>query len=241
MRLVAASASGPLGMIAPARSSAPGERLAGVGEAIDEAQRVGALGDDRVAREGELHRDVVRDPRGQPQQAAGRGHQRALDLGQAEAGAAGRDDEVAGQRDLETAGDGEALDRGDQRLGRRAFRDAREAAAARVRPLPGGERLEVHAGAEERRRRRRSRPRAAPASASSRSIASAIAAAVAASIALRASGRSSVTTRIAPAWIAVVTLTRTGSAPARAARAARPGRPRPRRSRAPRRARAPAA
>jgi len=38
--------------------------------------------------------------------------------------APGRDDQIARQRDLEAAGDGEALDRGDQRLLRGALGDA---------------------------------------------------------------------------------------------------------------------
>ena len=59
-----------------------------------------------------------------------------------------RDDQVAGERDLEAAGDGEALDRGDDRLARRALDDAGEAAALDVRALALDEGLQVHAGAE---------------------------------------------------------------------------------------------
>ena len=68
---------------------------------------------------------------GQPDEPAGRGDQAALDLRDAEARVARGDDQVAGQRDLEPAGQRVALDRGDQRLARRALRDAGEAAVAR--------------------------------------------------------------------------------------------------------------
>ena len=75
-----------------------------------------------------------------------------LTSGIAEPGPARGDDQVAGQRDLEPAGDREALDRGDERLARRALDDAREAAVADPRALAGDEGLEVHAGAEARAR-----------------------------------------------------------------------------------------
>src|SRR5947199_191767 len=69
-------------------------------------------------------------------------------LGQAEDGLLAGHDEVAGQDDLEPAGQGVPLHRGDDRLGRRALRDAAEPAAACRRVLPGREPLEIHARAE---------------------------------------------------------------------------------------------
>jgi len=58
------------------------------------------------------------------------------------------DDHIAGQRDLQAAGDGEALDRRDQRLARRALHDAREPAAADRGSLAIEEGFEIHPGAE---------------------------------------------------------------------------------------------
>src|SRR5207248_1500732 len=59
-----------------------------------------------------------------------------------------RDDQVARQRDLEAARQGEAFDRGDERLARRPLGDAGKAAVAGVWRLSLHERLEVHARRE---------------------------------------------------------------------------------------------
>ena len=60
-----------------------------------------------------------------------------------------RDDQVAGERDLQAAGDGEALDRGDQRLARRrAATIPAKPRSPTPRALARDERLEVHPGAE---------------------------------------------------------------------------------------------
>ena len=104
----------------------------------------------RVAGQRQLHRDAVGDAARQAQERAAGRDERALDLGDAELGLAGGDDEVAGQRDLEPAGDGEALDRRDERLARGALGDAREPAVAHPRALAAHEGLEIHAGAEAR-------------------------------------------------------------------------------------------
>ena len=53
-----------------------GDRLAGLGEPVDDPDLVRALGADRVAGQRQLHREVVRDPLRQPHQRAGRGDQR---------------------------------------------------------------------------------------------------------------------------------------------------------------------
>ena len=130
-----------------------------------------ALGADRVAGEGELHRQVVRDPARQPQQRAGGGDQPALDLGDAEARVARGHDQVARERDLEPAGQRVALDRGDQRLARRRARRCRRSrgprrTAARRPRTPSGpcpaQNVPPGAG-EDRRRAARRRRRAGPA------------------------------------------------------------------------------
>ena len=149
MRLEAISASGPFLARRAASSSATVDGRAGLGEAVDDAELVEALGGQRVAGERELHDHVVGHPPGQAQQRAAGGDQRALGLGDAQLGALGGDDQVAGERDLHAAGDGEALDRGDQRLARGALGDAGEAAVAEPGRLAADERAQVHAGAEE--------------------------------------------------------------------------------------------
>src|SRR5512133_2899919 len=126
------------------------DRLAALGQTVDQPQLVGALGRDRVAGQRQLHRDAVGDAARQAQERARGRDERALELGDPELGLAGRDDEVAGERDLEPAGHREALDRSDQRLARAALDDAGEAAVADPRALAGDEGLEVHARAEAR-------------------------------------------------------------------------------------------
>ena len=148
MRFVASIASGPLRAMRAASSCAPASASPGSVSRETIAELRGALGADRLAGQGQLHRQVVRDPARQAQQRAGGGHQPALDLGDAEAGVAGGDDEVARQRDLEAAGQRPALDGRDQRLARGPLGDAGEAAVADVRALAGHERLQVHARAE---------------------------------------------------------------------------------------------
>ena len=148
IRLEPAIASGPLADDRGGELARGGDRAARLGEPVDDPDRVRALGGDRVAGERQLHREVVRDPLREPDQRAGGGDQPALDLRDADLRVARRDDQVAGERDLEAAGDREALDRRDDRLLRRPLRDAREAAALRVGPLAGHERLQVHPGAE---------------------------------------------------------------------------------------------
>src|SRR5689334_18483244 len=96
------------------------DRAAALGQPVDQPELVAALGGDRVAGQGQLHRDAVGDPARQAHERAAGGDERALDLGDPELRLAGRDDEVAGQRDLEPAGHREALDGGDERLARRA-------------------------------------------------------------------------------------------------------------------------
>ena len=64
--------------------AAPRDRLARLGQAVDEADLGAALGADRVAGQGHLHRQVVRHPLRQAQQRAAGRDQRALGLRDAE-------------------------------------------------------------------------------------------------------------------------------------------------------------
>ena len=73
--------------------------------------------------------------------------QRSLNLGEPEARAAGRDDEVAGQHDFEPAPEGEAFDSGDQRLAAGAADDSILATTVRRRARRTGE---VRAGGKPR-------------------------------------------------------------------------------------------
>lgn len=63
-----------------------GNQAVARGQRIDHAQRMGALGRDRVAGQDHLQRHGLGQRTRQPVQAAGRRDQAALDLGQAEAG-----------------------------------------------------------------------------------------------------------------------------------------------------------
>ena len=131
--LVAASASGAFLAIAAASSSARVERLARLGEAVDEPELVAALGGDRVAGQRQLHRHAVGHPLRQAQQRAAGGDERALDLRDAELRARGGDDQVAGQRDLEA------------RRRRRSPRSRRSAACARrAATMPAKPRSPTH-------------------------------------------------------------------------------------------------
>ena len=107
------------------------ERLARLAQPVDEAVVVGQLGADRVAGERQLHGDVERDLAGQAEQAAGAGDERPLDLGDAERGGGGGDDQVAGQHDLGAAGQRRAVDGGDDRLGALAPARCRRSRPAR--------------------------------------------------------------------------------------------------------------
>ena len=58
--------------------------MAGLGEDVDQAKIMGALGRQGVAGERQFHGDLVGNALGQPQQTAAGGHQSSLDLGDAE-------------------------------------------------------------------------------------------------------------------------------------------------------------
>ncbi len=109
---------------------------------------VRALGAEHLAREDGFHRHVVRQAPGQAQQPAGRGGQAALDLGKAELGRLGDDDQVAGQHGFKAAGQGIALHGRNQRLARRLLREAQEAPPRQAGALALQKALQVHTGAE---------------------------------------------------------------------------------------------
>ena len=135
--LEAATASGPLRGDRRGQLERGVDGAARLGEAVDDAQsscaRSASIGSPVSASS---IASVVGHARGRRSSAPRGGHERALDLRDAELGARGGDDQVAGQRDLEAARDREALDRGDERLARRALDDAREAAARRAATRP---------------------------------------------------------------------------------------------------------
>ena len=145
--LVVATASGPLAVMRSASSMRPGERLAGFGHHVDEAPRLTLFGGEAVTGQREFECLLVRNALLQAQQPAARGHQAALDLGDAELRGARRHDQVGGEHDLGAAGQRVALDRGDQRLARRPLGEA-DAPAGNRDDLTGGEGLQVHARAE---------------------------------------------------------------------------------------------
>src|SRR5918998_1169253 len=126
------------------------ERLTRLAQPVHEAMVVGQLGRDGIAREGQFHRHVEGNLARQAEQAAGRGHERPLDLGDAERGGRRGDDEVAGQHDLGAAGEGGTVDRGDDRLGALPLGDAAEAAPFGLQRagVAGVDLLEIGARAE---------------------------------------------------------------------------------------------
>src|SRR3546814_19856201 len=100
---------------------------------VDEAEGGSARGGDRVAGEHMLHRELLRHLLRKAEGTACRGEQSDLDLGQAELGMIRRDDDVAHQRNLAPAAEGDAVDRGDDRLRDRM----RDPAGKAPGPLPG--------------------------------------------------------------------------------------------------------
>jgi hypothetical protein len=81
---------------------------------------------ERFTGQRDVHSELVWQDFGQPQQAAGRRDEAALDLGQAELGVARGDDQVGGEREFAAAGQRPAFDGGYQRFRRRALGEAAE-------------------------------------------------------------------------------------------------------------------
>ena len=100
-RLLAITASGALATMRSARREGLRQRVAGLGQVVDDAVALQELGRHGVAGHDDLGRDAVGHLVGQAQQAAGRGDEAALDFRQAEARSARGHDHVAGQRHLE--------------------------------------------------------------------------------------------------------------------------------------------
>ena len=118
--------------------------------AVHEPERERAVGVDRVAGHRQLERDRERHALGQADQAAGRGHEPTLHLGDPEARGVGRDHEVAREHDLEAARERGTVHGRDERLREVARHDAREAtlAACDVACPPLRDHLEVGARGE---------------------------------------------------------------------------------------------
>src|SRR5215213_3776975 len=84
---------------------------------VDEAEVVGVLRVDHVAREDQLHRLTLADESRQALGAAAAGDDAEVDLGLAEARRLAGDADVAGEGQLAAAAEAEAVDHGDDRLG----------------------------------------------------------------------------------------------------------------------------
>ena len=130
---LARTASGATAQICSASLRRFLDGLAGLDEAIDEAELVGALGRQRLTREDRFHRGRSADRAWQAEQPAGTGDQVALDLGESERRSGGGDDEVGGEHDLASAGGRQAVDGNDHRLLAIAVDEPGESAAFGVR------------------------------------------------------------------------------------------------------------
>jgi len=128
----------------------PGERPAGLGDAVDEAHRPRLVGADAPSGEDQVHRPAVADEAGQPDRAE-------VDEGDAEAaavhaerGVSGGDPQVAPQRHLQPTGDGVPFDGGQHGLGQPQPGGPHRTVAVLGDsvPGPGGHRLQIGAGAE---------------------------------------------------------------------------------------------
>ena len=118
---------------------------------VDEAEPLGLLGVDAAAGEHQLHRALLADHAREPLGAAAAGNDPERDLGLAELGRLGGDDQVAEQRELAAAAEREARDRRDQRRPAVAARRRQNAAAgwnSASWKVALGERADVGAGRE---------------------------------------------------------------------------------------------
>ena len=145
--LVVATAKGPLAVMRSASSIAPASASPGSVTALTKPHSRALLGGETLTGQREFERLLVRDSARQPQQAAARRHQTALDFGDTEFRGARRHDEVGGEHHFGAARQGIPLDGGDQRLPRRPFGEPDTAARNRDH-LTGRERLQVHARTE---------------------------------------------------------------------------------------------
>ena len=118
IRLVAATASGPLAVILSANAIAASSAPPGSASTLTMPSAWARSAVKVLTGQRQFHGDGVRNALRQPQQSAAAGHQAALDLGNAERRVPRRHDQVGGQRQLGAAGQRIALDGSDQRLGR---------------------------------------------------------------------------------------------------------------------------
>ena len=115
----------------PGQGDRARQRLAGRPEHADQPGRVQPLRRVVLAGQRDLHGQVIGNALRQPDQSARGGGQAPPDLGRAEPGRLAGHDQVTGQGQLEPAGQRVALDRRDQRLGRRPLDEAAEAGPSR--------------------------------------------------------------------------------------------------------------
>jgi len=137
----------PVGGDALGEFDGPVERLTGFGHHVDEAPRLTLFRGEAVTGQREFECLLVRNALLQAQQRAARGHQAALDFGNAELRRARCHYQVSGEHDLGSAGQRVALDRRDQRLARGPLGEA-DAPTGNRDDLTCGEGLQVHARAE---------------------------------------------------------------------------------------------
>ena len=126
------------------------EQVGGGDDPGDEARALGFLGAHHPAGQAHLHRLGLADRPGQALRAAHAGRDAELDLGLAEFGGVGGDDEVGHHRHLAAAAEREAGDRGDPRLAGRGdlLPAGEEVGAVHVGEALGLHFLDVGAGGE---------------------------------------------------------------------------------------------
>jgi hypothetical protein len=126
-----------------------GFKLAGGHDPVDQAQLPGLLGIDDAAGQDQLHGLLQGDLPDDPVQAPAQGGQADLRLGEAEAGVGGGHHQIAGQQGFQAAAQGQAVDRGDDRLGQvETGGQAGEAAGRGVVAAASVQNFQVAAGAE---------------------------------------------------------------------------------------------
>ena len=122
--MAARTASGPREAILRAISSARGHQLIGGNDFVHQADALRFLGADAIAGEDQLQRFPLAEEARHALRAAVAGNDAQRDLGQSDLRVLRGDADVTGQRQLAAAAEGEAVDRGDDRL--REALDARE-------------------------------------------------------------------------------------------------------------------
>ena len=121
--------------------------LTRLGHRVHEAVAVGLLGRETVTGQGQFQCLLVRNPLGQAQQSASTCDQPSLDLRDTELRFGRRDHQVGGKHEFRAACQREALDRRNDRLTRRPFRES-ETASRHEYVLAGHECLQIHTGTE---------------------------------------------------------------------------------------------